>query len=155
MTNSFNILKSYNRQKFGEIVEVLRIAKLDDLMQKKYLLLYNISTFDEFNDLEETERMELKELFLESNNKILALLDERIKFLSDNKLNSSDDVKDMSENDIIKAILKKIEDLIEYIQIYKGSLKSEFFVLLLNKLLEGLSKLYGWYQNNLIKANFK
>jgi hypothetical protein len=155
MTNSFNILKSYNRQKFGEIVEFLRIAKLDDLMQKKYLLLYNISTFDEFNDLEETERMELKELFLESNNKILALLDERIKFLSDNKLNSSDDVKDMSENDIIKAILKKIEDLIEYIQIYKGSLKSEFFVLLLNKLLEGLSKLYGWYQNNLIKANFK
>ena len=155
MTNSFNILKSYNRQKFGEIVEFLRIAKLDDLMKKKYLLLYNISTFDEFNDLEETERMELKELFLESNNKILALLDERIKFLSDNKLNSSDDVKDMSENDIIKATLKKIEDLIQYIQIYKGSLKSEFFVLLLNKLLEGLSKLYGWYQNNLIKANFK
>jgi len=151
MTNSFNIMKQYNTDKFEEIVEFLKIAKLNDLLQKKYVLLYNLNSLEDFNDLTNEDAMELQELFKEANNKVLVLLEERIKFLQEYNISNPIDIKPITENDIITSILKQFEDLIKYIEIYKGSLKTNFYVLMIDSFLIGLSKLYVWYQNQLNK----
>lgn len=151
MTNSYTIMRRYNADKILEIIEFLQTAKIEDLMQKKYVLLYNLNSLEDFDDLTNEETMELKAMFEDANAKILALLDQRIDFLKNSNRLQSEMSKDIGERAVVDAVLIKFEDLMQYIEIHKGHLKTPFFVTMINSFLQGLSKLYVWYNNNLNK----